>query len=61
MDACVGGNGGADVDPDGGRINELDVGDALRVKGADMRRQCLAVDAGFQCRNKALQHQRGLA
>ena len=61
VDACVGGNGGADVDPDGGRINELDVGDALRVKGADMRRQCLAVDAGFQCRNKALQHQRGLA
>ena len=48
MYARVGGNRGADVDPDGCGIDELDVRDALRIDGADVLRQRLAADVRIQ-------------
>ena len=61
MYARVGGNRGADVDPDGRGIDEFDVRDALRTDGADVLRQRLAADVRIQRGDEAFQHHRCLA
>ena len=61
MHAGIGGHGGADVDADGRRIDELDVRDALGADRPNVRRQRMAADAGLQRGDQALEHHGRLA
>ena len=61
MDPGVGGHGRADVDPDGGGVDELHVGDARGVHSPDVLRQRPVPDFGLQGGDQALQHHSGLA
>ena len=61
MDIGIGRHCGTDVDADGGRVDEFDPGDTLRLDIFHMSRQGLVGRHGFQSRNKAFQNQRGLS
>ena len=58
---AVSGHRGADVGPDGGRVDHVDPADALGLQGFDMARQGLSGDPGLQSGHQALQYQGGLA
>ena len=57
----VGGDGGADVDADGRRVDQLDLLDAVSLNGADMGGKWPTVNSRIQARHKAFQHQCGFA
>ena len=61
MDAHIGGHGGADVDANGGSIDELHLTDALGFHGFHRVRQGIPFQLSFQGWNQAFQHQGGLA
>ena len=61
MNVGVGGDGGADVDADGRRVDQLDLLDAISLNGADMGGKWSAVNGRIQPRHKAFQHQCGFA
>ena len=61
MDTGVGCHGGADIDADGGGIDELHMGDSLGLHPPDVGGQGAAVNVSFQGGDQALQHHGGLA
>ena len=61
MHAGIGGHGGADIDADGRRVDELHVRDALGADIPDVRRQRTAADACLQRGDQALEHHGRLA
>ena len=61
MNVGVGGDGGADVDADGRRVDQLDLLDAVSLNGADMGGKWPAVNSRIQPQHKTFQHQCGFA
>lgn len=57
----VGCHGGADVDADGGGVNEFYLFYARGIDGYDMRRQFFVINGGFKRRNQTLKDQGGFA
>ena len=61
VDVGVGGDGGPDVDPDGGGVDQLDLGDAGGLQRADVVRQGPAGGHRLHRGDQAFQHHGGLA
>ena len=61
MDIGVGGYGGADVDADGGGVDEFYLSDPIRLQGTHVFRQFSSFDLCLQGGDQALQDESGLA